>query len=75
MNETTRIRVADTAFDCENCATTIERVLRKEGGVEGVIVDDAERELEVQFDQSRIDEDRIAGIIEEWGYTPEDSLP
>lgn len=73
MSGTTQIRVTDSAFDCENCATTIERVLRKERGVEGVTVDDAEQELEVRFDRSRIDEDRIAGIVEEWGYAPEGS--
>lgn len=75
MNATTQIRVIDSTFDCENCATTIDRVLSKEGGVENITVDDAERELEVQFDRSQIDEDRIAGIIKEWGYTPEGSAP
>ncbi|MFC7139826.1 heavy-metal-associated domain-containing protein [Halosimplex aquaticum] len=75
MNATTQIRVTDSAFDCENCATTIKRVLRKEGGVEGVTVDDAERELQVRFDRSQIGEDRIAEIVEEWGYMPEGSSP
>jgi len=75
MSTTARIRVIDSVFDCENCANTIEQVLLEKGGIEDITVDDAERELEVRFHQSQMDEDRIAGIIEEWGYTPEDSPP
>lgn len=71
MSATTRIRVTNSVFDCEHCANTIERVLLKKGGVEDITVDDTEQILEVQFDRSRMDEDRIAELVEKWGYTPE----
>lgn len=73
MTATTRIRVNNAVFDCEHCANTIEQVLLKKGGVEHITVDDAERELEVRFHRSRIDEDGIVELVEKWGYTPEGS--
>jgi len=73
MSATTRIRVTDSVFDCEHCANTLERVLLKNGGVEAITVDDRERELKIRFDQSQMDEDRIAHLVEEWGYMPEES--
>ncbi|WP_128906026.1 heavy-metal-associated domain-containing protein [Halorubrum amylolyticum] len=75
MVSTTQIRVTDSVFACENCANTIERVLLKKGGVEDVTVDGSEKELEVRFHRSRMDEDRIVELVEEWGYTPEGSSP
>lgn len=51
--------------------TPSNRFLLKKGGVEDVTIDDAEQELEVRFQQSQIDEDRIAKFVEEWGYAPE----
>lgn len=70
MSAMIRIRLTDPVFDCEQCANTIERVLLKDGGVEDITIHDAEQELEVQFNRSRMDEDRIVDVVEEWGYTP-----
>lgn len=71
MNATTQIHVSDFAFDCADCANTIERVLMKEEGIETTAIDERERRLEVRFDQSRTSEDRIERLVEEWGYDQE----
>jgi copper chaperone CopZ len=75
MTTTTSVPVTDSVFDCENCANTIEHVLRAESGVKDVVVDDAERSLDVRFDRSETGEDRISRLVAEWGYTPERNRP
>jgi len=71
MSATTSVPVTASVFDCQNCANTIERVLQKEDGVEAVAADERARELEIRFDQSRIEELRLRQLVEEWGYGPE----
>jgi len=75
MTTTTSVPVTDSVFDCENCANTIEQVLRAESGVKDVVVDNAERELDIRFDRSETSEDRISRLVAEWGYTPERNRP
>jgi copper chaperone CopZ len=69
MSDTVHIHVTNSVFDCDTCANTIERVLKKTAGVEKVQIDDEASQLEVGYDTAQIEDEAIREIVEEWGYT------
>lgn len=73
MSATVRIHVTDSVFNCDACANTVERVLKKTTGVEKVQVNNEASELEVGYDTTQIEEESIQKTVEEWGYTPDNS--
>ncbi len=69
MSETTQFRVLD--FDCPTCASTVERALAKESGVERVEVHYTTGRVEIDYDDSAADPETFAKTIENQGYTPQ----
>ncbi|PIU08841.1 MAG: heavy metal translocating P-type ATPase, partial [Candidatus Moranbacteria bacterium CG08_land_8_20_14_0_20_34_16] len=53
---------------CASCATNIENVLKKEGGIKSANVNFASEKLYLKFDSSKINIAKIKKIIEKLGY-------
>lgn len=53
---------------CEGCASTIETVLKRQGGVQMATVSFTDRQARILYDPSAIDEDRLVVAIEKPGY-------
>lgn len=71
MIGTVHISLAESVFDCDSCANTIERVLRKTAGIERVRIEDAADRVEVAYDPALLEPDEITQIVDDWGYAPE----
>jgi copper chaperone CopZ len=71
MTATARVSVTNSVFDYDHCANTIERVLMKAEGVKTITIADGEQYIEVHYDQSLTDEERVEQIVAEWGYRPD----
>jgi copper chaperone len=67
MSETTQLRVMD--FDCPSCASTVERALSKQEGVENVEVHYTTGRVEIEYDDSVADPATFEQTIENQGYT------
>lgn len=68
MSETTQLRVMD--FDCPSCASTVERALSNQAGVEAVEVHYTTGRVEIDYDDSVTDPATFEQTIENQGYTP-----
>jgi len=66
MNQKTILKIS--GMHCASCAVTIERALKKEGGVRSVNVNFATEKAYLEFDSVEISIARIQKIIEELGY-------
>jgi len=55
---------------CVACAQTIEKVLRKEIGIERVTVNFATEKAVIEYDPNKVSLNRIADVIREAGYEP-----
>jgi copper chaperone len=69
MSETTQFRVMD--FDCPSCASTVERALSNQEGVEDVEVHYSTGRVEIDYDDSVADSATFEQTIENQGYTPQ----
>ncbi|MFC6872759.1 heavy-metal-associated domain-containing protein [Halobellus marinus] len=69
MSETTQFRVMD--FDCPSCASTVERALSNQEGVEDVEVHYTTGRVEIDYDDSVADPASFEQTIENQGYTPQ----
>ena len=69
MSETTQLRVID--FDCPSCASTVERALSNQEGVEAVEVHYSTGRVEIEYDDSVADPATFEQTIENQGYTPQ----
>ncbi|WP_336328628.1 heavy-metal-associated domain-containing protein [Halovenus sp. HT40] len=69
MSETTQFRVMD--FDCPSCASTVERSLLNQEGVEDVEVHYTTGRVEIQYNESVADPSTFEQTIENQGYTPQ----
>jgi copper chaperone CopZ len=69
MSETTQLRVMD--FDCPSCASTVERALAKQDGVETVEVHYTTGRVEIEYDDGVADPATFERTIENQGYTPQ----
>ena len=69
MSETTQLRVMD--FDCPSCASTVERALANQDGVENVEVPYATGRVEIEYDDNVADPATFEQTIENQGYTPQ----
>jgi copper chaperone len=69
MSETTHLRVMD--FDCPSCASTVERALANQDGVENVEVHYTTGRVEIEYDDSVVDSTTFEQTIENQGYTPQ----
>ncbi|MBZ6494012.1 heavy-metal-associated domain-containing protein [Natrinema longum] len=68
MTQITEYRVTD--FDCPTCASNVERALSKADGVERVEVHYTTGRVEIEFDETAVDADRLERAITNQGYTP-----
>ncbi|PCR92699.1 heavy-metal-associated domain-containing protein [Natrinema ejinorense] len=68
MTQITEYRVTD--FDCPTCASHVERALSKTDGVERVEVHYTTGRVEIEFDETAVDADRLERAITNQGYTP-----
>ena len=68
MSETT-LRVMD--FDCPSCASTVERALANQPGVEDVTVHYTTGRVQIDYDEAEADPDAFTQVIEKQGYTPQ----
>lgn len=64
----TTVRMPVLGMTCASCATRIERVLKKSGGVEDASVNFASEQAEVSFDPNRMSEMDIAAAIQKAGF-------
>ena len=69
MSETTQFRVVD--FDCPTCASTVERALAGQAGVEAVEVHYTTGRVEIVYDPETADPAEFETTIEQQGYTPQ----
>ncbi|MFB6112780.1 MAG: heavy-metal-associated domain-containing protein [Halodesulfurarchaeum sp.] len=69
MSETTQLRVMD--FDCPSCASTVERALSNQKGVEDVEVHYTTGRVEIDYDADVADPASFEQTIENQGYTPQ----
>ena len=67
MSETTTLKVS--GMHCPSCKALIEMDLRKQEGVNSVVVNLDGGEAWVQFDPSVMSIEKIKEIIEELGYS------
>ncbi len=70
MTETT-LRTIDlpiTGMTCANCATTVERVLRKTPGVSGAAVNYANERASAQFDPAQVSASALIERVRDAGY-------
>jgi len=68
MTATTQFRVLD--FDCPTCASTVERALGTQSGVEAVEVHYATGRVEIEYDPAVADPGDFQTTIESQGYSP-----
>jgi len=68
MTNYKEINLPITGMTCANCAATIDRVLKKNEGVEDVRVNYANENALIQFIPSLISEKELTRIIEKAGY-------
>ncbi|WP_158854373.1 heavy-metal-associated domain-containing protein [Halorhabdus sp. CUG00001] len=69
MSKTTELRVMD--FDCPSCASTVERALSNQDGVEDVEVHYSTGRVEIDYDDTVADPGTFEQTIENQGYTPQ----
>jgi P-type Cu+ transporter len=65
MNKTT-LNIGD--MDCASCAMNISRNLKKQAGVASADVNYANKKAYVEYDEAKIDLEKIKGIIKKTGY-------
>lgn len=53
---------------CEHCVSSIEGAVKALDGVQDVIVDLGSKDVRVEFDESRLEKQDIATVIEAVGY-------
>lgn len=68
MSDTKNVTLPVTGMTCANCASTIERNVRKLPGVKVANVNLASEKLTVEFDQSLLDEQGIITRVVKVGY-------
>lgn len=68
MAEKRQVVLPITGMTCANCVATIERNLKKEKGVENVVVSLASERATVAFDPSLVDLSALVARIERAGY-------
>ncbi|MBX7212809.1 MAG: heavy metal translocating P-type ATPase [Thermoflexales bacterium] len=71
MTDQTALRSLDlpiTGMTCANCATTVERVLRKTPGVSGAAVNYANERATAQFDPSQVSAAALIERVQQAGY-------
>ena len=69
MSESIQLRVMD--FDCPTCASNVERSLIKMGGVQNAEVHFTTGRVQVEYDGTAVDTEKIERTIEKQGYTPQ----
>lgn len=62
----TTLTVTDPDLACEDCVSTVRRVLKKTNGVRAVTVEDDGQALEVTYDSELIDEGELADTAARW---------
>ncbi len=60
---------------CASCSLTIERTLKKLDGVESVEVSYGTEKAKIQFDESKVDVEKMSHLITPLGYTLIDETP
>jgi Cu2+-exporting ATPase/Cu+-exporting ATPase len=60
---------------CASCSLTIERTLKKMDGVESVDVSYGTEKAKIQFDESKVDVEKMSHLITPLGYTLIDETP
>jgi Cu+-exporting ATPase len=63
-----RLNLPVTGMTCANCASNIERSLRKLGGIKSAEVNFASEELSVDIDDEQVDVEDVVGQVEKAGY-------
>ena len=58
-------------ISCEHCQKTITRALEPVEGVRGVAVDIPAKQVRVEYDESRVDVDRMKAALQEEDYPVE----
>lgn len=53
---------------CGGCVSTVERTVQKLPGVTSVQADEVTKEVKVEFDPARVDEQKIRGALALVGY-------
>jgi Cu+-exporting ATPase len=71
INKTFPIR----GMHCASCSLTIERTLKKLDGVESVEVSYGTEKAKIQFDESKVDVEKMSHLITPLGYTLIDETP
>jgi len=62
----TTLTVTDPDLACEDCVSTVQRVLEKTGGVLTVTVEDDGQALEVTYDSDQVDAGELADTAARW---------
>jgi P-type Cu+ transporter len=68
MTESKQIVLPVTGMTCANCVVTIERNLKKEKGVQGVVVNLSSERAVVEFDPQLVGLETLVGRFERAGY-------
>lgn len=63
-----KVIYAIKGMHCASCAQKIEKSLKKTDGVSDAFVNIASEKASVQFDESKVNEERLAQAIRETGY-------
>ena len=58
-------------ISCEHCEKTISKALQPVAGVSSVHVDIPAKQVKVEYDESRVDVERMKGILAEEDYPVE----
>ncbi len=68
MTDTEQVILPVTGMTCANCVATIERSLKKVGGVESAVVNLSSERASIEFDPSLTGLDELVGRIRRAGY-------
>ena len=68
MSETKQITLPVTGMTCANCVATVERSLKKVGGVQGATVNLSSERATVEFDPALTGLDALIGRVQRAGY-------
>ena len=69
---TTTVKLTVTGMKCGGCENTIKQALTSKDGVLSVDASHADNWVEVEFDETVLEEDDVIEIIEEAGFTVAD---
>ncbi len=68
MAGTKQITLPITGMTCANCVATVERNLKKEKGVQGVVVNLSSERATVEFDPALVGLEALVGRVQRTGY-------